>query len=260
MFDTAMPATALDAGDFNFDWHAGYEVSGILDRGCGTGIELRWMSVDPWDASTSVVTGMPALVQINNAIPFFLPGVTQIDANYSSGLHSLELNYRKCWNDCTTVFAGFRYLELDEHFHADVNAAVLATTYDVNTQNRLYGVQVGVQSALFSHVCWSFDGTAKAGLFANSSSQYSRLDTGIVSLDASGRSDRGAFVAELGVTGRRAINCNLDLMVGYNALFVETVTLATDQFNSTNFITGTGIDHNGGVFYHGAFVGFELRR
>ena len=170
------------------------------------------------------------------------------------------MNYRKTCNSCTTVFAGFRYLELDEHFHADLDAAVLPTTYDTETQNRLYGLQVGTESSLFNHGCWSFDGTAKLGIFANASAQNTTLDTGVVTVNSNDRNDGATFLAELGIMGRRAISRNADFMVGYNAMWIETVTLASDQVGATNFFTGTGIDDNGGAFYHGAFIGFEIRR
>jgi hypothetical protein len=260
MFDTAAPATALNAGDFDFGWRAGYEVSGILDRGCDTGLEIRWMSVDQWNANASVATAGPTSVRINTAVPFFLPGVTQITSSYESSLSSFELNYRKACSPCRTVFAGFRYLEIDEHFQANLDAALLISTYDTETQNRLYGFQVGVESSLLKQGCWSFDGTAKLGLFGNASAQNTTLDTGVVTINSNDRSDRLTFLAELGVTGRRAINCNMDFMVGYNAMWVESATLATDQVGATDFFTGAGIDDNGGVFYHGAFIGFEIRR
>jgi hypothetical protein len=73
------------------------------------------------------------------------------------------------------------------------------------------------------------------------------------------RPERTAFLGEIGINGKYAICKNLLVRCGYNLIWLETVTLASDQIPATDIFNGQGIAADGGVFYHGASVGLELR-
>lgn len=259
LFDTAAPANNINANEFGFDFETGWEVSAIRD--CGDrGWEIRYMSVDGWNATSNLTAGAPTLIQINNAPASFLPGTTTVNATYSSELLGGELNRRRRFNDCVTVFAGFRYIELDEHVHLDADTAVLPSTYDAFTANRLYGGQLGLEANLWCRNRLTVEGVGKVGVYYNDSGQFSALDTGAVVFSAGATSERAAFAAELGLAGSYCLTDNLSLRASYNLLFIDSVALATDQIPATNIIMGTGISSSGDVFYHGAMVGLEYRR
>jgi hypothetical protein len=99
----------------------------------------------------------------------------------------------------------------------------------------------------------------KAGIYHDSSRQQSYLNTGVVTAPAAGNKDRTAFLGEIGVAGQYALGESLLLRCGYNLIWLETVTLASDQIPATNLLTAEGIAADGGVFYHGVNVGLELR-
>lgn len=260
MYDFADPTRNLNADSFDFGFASGWDVS--LQRATANGnLEARFFSIDGWDSATTAIAGPASLVVINNAMPFTSPGVTSIDATYDSELLGAELNLRRDLTEWASLIGGFRYLELDEQFHADLNdVALLPTTYDTQTRNRLYGGQVGVDTLIWCRNRLTVEGLAKVGVFYNASGQNSVYDTGLVVATATDTSDRAAFLGELAFTANYSVNDCLTLRAGYDLLWLETVALATDQFPATNFTTGSGINADGGAFYHGAFAGLEYRR
>ncbi len=259
MEDAAAPARNLNAYDLDLGFHTGWDVS-LVRENSGQGMEFRFLSVDGWDAATTAIVGPPSLVRINNAVPITLPGITAVNATHSSELLSAEFNLRRQVSDCWTLLAGFRHFELDEHFHANLDAALVASTYDTFTRNRLYGAQLGTEAALLSRDRLSLDGFAKIGFYYDSGYQNTTLNTGIATLTAADASDRAAFMGELAVTGNYRLTDCLSLEATYSLLWLETVVLATDQVPTTNYFTGAGIDGAGGAFYHGFLVGLVLRR
>lgn len=259
MQDAADPARNLNASDFAFGFQSGWDVS-LLRENDGRGMEFRFLNVDGWDAGTTAISGPPSLVRINTTVPFFLPGVTGVKATYTSELLSAEFNLRRQVSDCFTLLAGFRYFELDEYFHADLDAAVIPSTYDTSTRNRMYGAQLGAEARLWSLDRLSFDGVAKIGVYHDSSSQDTILDSGIVIVSGADTSDRAAFMAELAFTGNYRLTDCFSVEAAYNLLWLETVAVATDQVPATDFFTGAGIDGGGGAFYHGLLIGLVLRR
>jgi hypothetical protein len=259
MFDTANPTNTLNANELSFDFEPGWEVS--ARRECDdVGLGIRFMSIAGWDAgSTLTVAAPPSLIQINNSLPLSMPGVTLLTASYSSDLLGFEFNRRRRANDWLTILAGFRYLELDERFHAEADAAVVASTYETVTTNRLYGGQLGAKANLWCRDRLTLEALGKVGVYHNDGSQFSRFDTGVVAATAADASERAAFVGELNVAGSYCLSDRLSLRVSYDLLWIESVVLATDQIPITNFALGNGIT-DGGVFYHGATAGLEYRR
>lgn len=250
----------LNADAFDFGFASGWDVA--VQRATSHGsLEARFFSINGWDSATTAIAGPPSIVLINNALPFTTPGVTSINAGYGSKLASAELNLRRSLADRVSLLAGFRYLELDEHFHADLNdAALLPTTWDTQTRNRLYGGQLGVDTTLICRGRLTVDSLAKFGLFYNAGGQQSVYDSGGAAVMATDTRDRAAFLGELAFTANYCLSDRLTLRAGYDLLWLETVALATDQVPATNFATASGINADGGAFYHGAFAGLEYRR
>jgi hypothetical protein len=81
----------------------------------------------------------------------------------------------------------------------------------------------------------------------------------VATLFADGEADRTSFVGEIGINGGVRLTGCLALMVGYRMLWIDSVALVSDQLANTDFFDGEGYDGSGSVFYHGAFVGVDLR-
>jgi hypothetical protein len=74
-------------------------------------------------------------------------------------------------------------------------------------------------------------------------------------------SNKGAFLAELSGVVITQINCNLALYAGYQALWLDELVLAPEQFNPIFPTGGTRtvlIDDTGHRLYHGVIGGLEI--
>ncbi len=257
--NTANSAQALDAADFEFGFRTGYDLSLARRTADGEGLELRYFAVDHWHATASEPTTSGQLLRMNSAVPVFTTSGTSIEGGYASALRSSELNRRVAWTDCWNLLGGFRYLELDEHLSTHLVNSPVPLDLEVNSRNRLYGLQLGADSVLWNAggpLTWQVVG--KAGVFHNAQAQASSYSTGLVTLPSNGGDDHVAFVGEFGVTGEYVLTDCLSLRGGYRLLWVDGVALAADQVLANDFTAGQGLDSNGDVFYHGAFGGLQL--
>ncbi len=219
-------------------------------------IELRFFSVDGWNAAASAEM-LTAPIQINTAINA-INATGTVAASYGSELHNLEANIRLPYSDCLTLLAGFRYVELDEQFDADIPDGV---TLDITTRNRLYGGQLGAEAALWRWRCWTLEGVAKFAAFGNAAAQQGVLTTAAPSARTrAAEEDALSFLAEAGLGVVYQVTPRLRVRGTYNILWLDNVALATDQVPVSRFVDETGIDPHGDAFYHGALVGLEYRR
>ena len=93
--------------------------------------------------------------------------------------------------------------------------------------------------------------------YANNQSVATSLVAPPVSFPVNNNGWNLAYIAEVGVTGRQKITDNWSLYLGYQALYIDGVALATEQIHGTDVGTGTGLNHSAGVFYHGGRIGLE---
>ena len=257
-FNTANPAESLNASDFNFGVHTGFDLTLRRQLGCQNSLELRYFGIDHWRDNVLATTTPGQLYQINAAVPVFTFSGSAVNADYSSALHNSEINGRHLINDCWTVLAGFRYVELNERAAASLVNSAVPFDYSASTRNRLYGIQLGTTAQLLSRARYNFDAFGKAGIFGNSAAQNSEFSTGVVTLPANGASSQVAFVGELGTTGRMQLTNHLAFRGGYRLLWLDGVALASDQLAASDFANGSGYQGSGNVFYHGALAGFEF--
>ena len=226
--------------------------------GCDNAIEIRYFGIDDWNA-TSIATTTPGdLLRVNAAVPVFTFSGDAISGTYASQLHNVEINGLRQLNDRLSLLAGFRYAELDEHAAANLVNSAVPFNYDSTTRNRLFGFQLGGQATLWNQ-CGPFtlDAVGKAGIFSNSAAQNGAFSTGLVTLPATGRDDRTAFIGEVGVTGTYQLTDHLAVRGGYRLLWIDGVALASDQLSVSDFANNAGFNGSGDAFYHGAFAGLE---
>ncbi|MDZ4848106.1 MAG: BBP7 family outer membrane beta-barrel protein [Pirellulaceae bacterium] len=257
-FNTTNPAENLNARDLHFGVHTGFDLSLTRQLSCDNAIEIRYFGIDHWRTAASATTTPGDLFQINAAVPIFTFSGTGIDANYSSALHNAEINGRHRVNEWLDVLSGFRYAELNEHAFANLVDSAVPFNYDNATRNRLYGFQLGGQALLLGRGAFGLDAIGKAGIFNNQSAQNSTINTGLVTLPATGNGSRTAFIGELGLLGRLQVTNHLKLRGGYRLLWLDGVAQASQQLAASDFANGTGLNSSGEVFYHGAFAGLEL--
>ena len=280
VLDANQPAGAndvLSTDQFDFDYEPGVRVLvGFVPDPCAcphcSAWEVSYFGIFDWSDSIAAtgagnlsVPGDLGLVSNN------FSGADEIRVDYDSELHSVEFNCIhsccQCWGSIDFL-AGFRYINLDENLSiigTDVQEGT--SSYDVNTNNDLYGFQMGGRVRRRWHDCWTLELLGKAGVFYNDAEQSQIVtDSPIVGSPFVLRSPRTnsddavAGLGEMRVTLIRALNNVWSFRVGYDVLTIGGLALAPDQLDFTNTLaSGTDVDAESWIFVHGGHLGFEAR-
>jgi hypothetical protein len=254
-------ADLLDSSDLGFSTAVGPRLSLIGRTTSGWDFEVNYFGIDGWKATAE----FPPAAIIGGLVldqSLTLP-VTDASFAYRSQVHSGELNIRRGFGDRLTALAGFRWVELQENYLTLGTEA----TYDkrfshsVDTNNHLYGFQLGVDSTLFERNNLRINSVTKAGVFGNADSQSSSFSdpAGYGDFAASANSSHASFLGEISLEGSYQITKHAALRGGYQVMWIEGVALATRQIPATDLGTGAAaVNSTGGVFYHGATAGVEF--
>lgn len=171
---------------------------------------------------------------------------------YSTGLFGLEWNRRFGANDDVQLLAGLRYINLSERLILGAVSADPEVFGSLSqTGNNLFGFQVGGDAKLWSSGNWDLSGVVKAGLYYNDA----QVDfTGVFlpgPIIGAGEANNGSLAfqgqAELAATWQ--FRENLALRMGYQAMWLDGIALATNQFAGPNF--------DGAIFMHGGVIQAE---
>jgi hypothetical protein len=185
--------------------------------------------------------------------------------DYLSSLYSTEFNLIR--SNCSWIrpLFGFRFIELDERFSADMTYSERSYTARMLNNNHLYGFQVGADAILIDTCKFSLLTNVKAGIYGNHCQQRTQYieDSGqgeeIESVGTS--TTHTSFQGELSILGKYKINCHWSLRAGYYLYWLEGVSLAPSQIGLMGDGEPNGCDYAistaGSPFYHGAIVGLE---
>lgn len=250
---TANPLRQLNADRFDFDWEPGLDLS--FSRICWDDhqCEIRFLGLREFEAGQQIdIQGSD--VRINSSPPVFVPAVNSIDSNHSCDLYGFELNWHYVTYRPFNYIFGFRYLGLDEQMSALLNTPVQTHGLQVATQNRLYGMQFGIESVpelpLFDWHCLTW--FAKAGIFGNDADQKTVLATSQLGQIVNESPDTSAVVWEFGVGLDLPLSDCVSVQGGYSALIVDRIAVAADQLETIDFLQASGSDNRGTVMFHGA--------
>jgi len=214
--------------------------------------------------------------------------------DYSSEIHSGELNLVCCTGCCTTCggkgggdpkqtaccktwcktfewFVGFRYLSVAERLRIDAQRDLEQTGggigtesgyYDISSRNNLFGPQIGARVRRWdSRLGW--EATGKVGIFYNDAQQYQEIiDFPDFELRpwTGGSGSAVAYMGEFNVTGLFRLNDVWNLRAGYNVMWIGGLALAPDQLDfSADIEAGQRLDRTGGILLHGVNLGIEAR-
>lgn len=257
----------INGDDFEFGVTPGieagiiaYDVAPLLD------IELRATWLEDWTARTSA-TFTGTTVGISASPPLGTSGPRNGFTIYDSRFLSTELNARyRPSNRCKdiTFLLGIRSMRLDERLNitlADPNGVLPNELAQARSNNRLVGLQLGVDKVFANRCNWCLKFTGRAGLYGNNGHQRSQLislATPPVTFPASGGEGDHAFHAELGVSGKFRLSSCANIIASYRAMFIDGVALASDQLAATNFLTSSGYSNSRSVMLHAATVGLEF--
>ncbi len=193
-----------------------------------------------------------------------------------SYMDTLEINLRRLLpmppDRLTTSFIfGFRYMGIREQFdyysESEVPVPLGATNaVSTRTNNEMYGVQIG---GLFEFYCehqWWVNFEIKGALCNNAARQQTLYTIGDLGgpLDdflGSRTKNSTAFIGDLALTFVCRPTNRLTARVGYQAMWIEGVALAAENFRpDVNLLTlgPAQLTSRGSVVYHGPHAGLEL--
>jgi hypothetical protein len=256
----------LNSKDLRFDYQAAPRIQLLRDYACCKGWGLGYFGLDSWNTSeTSGGVVSPAYEMPGFLLPSTGPG-TIFRTNYGTDLQSIEVNHRTLWNECLTLLAGFRWIELQDELRVDQIAPVTSEILRVDADNHMYGFQIGADASLIN--CggrFHIDGIVRAAILYNRADQntfapiVSGIDGFVDTLSAD--DDHTAFFGELGLVGVYWLTPRIAVRGGYQLMWLEGVALAPEQIPVNNLIAPAiaAVDTSGSLFLDGATVGFVVQ-
>lgn len=269
-------AVVLDTDDLDFDYELGYRVMvGHRYNEC-TALEVSYMSLQDWDANGQAGTpdiNDPQLdpywgSQVDLPTDSFDDSVLH-DADYESSLRDIEINGRHFISCNTSLLFGFRYIHLDESFDftsIDNVGGSRYGQYNIDTNNDLFGLQIGLARQWCCGCKYSFGAYGKAGLFYNNvDSDQHLVNVTSSGLDRDERASKNdnAFstIIDLGLRGTYCINDHVRLNAGYMFVVINNVALAPEQLSDAPnqiALTAGSLNDNGSLIYQGPTAGLDI--
>jgi hypothetical protein len=289
---------AFNSSQFQQGFSAGPKI-GLTYRGdSGDGAELSYFNIFDQGASSATGPDTPADWLVMKAPGSFTQ--TQ-DFPYQAmvwrdvtNLYSAEANGRVAVSSRVTMFAGFRWLQLNDALQgtlspadrtaptwkqscslfnctladvARVPGAGLVENYppfwNTDTTNNLYGLQVGVDGKLLVLGRFSVDGQVKVGLFDDNARQSTGVSLGKVVYPTNATANHAAFVGDAGLQVQYQVTDGLALKAGYEALWLSGVALAPGQVQETvtdrssKPVHALGVNFGSNVLFHGFTAGLN---
>jgi Putative beta barrel porin-7 (BBP7) len=257
--------SALNTGDFGFDWKAGPDLTLGYRPTPKDAWEITYFGLLDWHDIESRTTAAADL-SLPGALggTLFFNGADTVVTSYTSRINDAEINYfwkPEPWSNWMFL-AGMRYFNVDERF--DTLAESLgngSSFYNIHTINNLWGAQTGARYRI-DRVHWSWMVDGKAGVYGNNATQRQVVGVsgGALTRDAGQNEDNWAFVGQLDATITYHLGKYWEAMAGYNVLWVDGLALAPDQLDFTSTpASGTSLNHNGSLFMHGVHAGVACR-
>lgn len=258
--------TLLTTDDFDYDNADGIRATiGTADE-CRR-LEVSYLGIFDWEDERHLLsTSNPFDLDLpfDGQVDSNFDGVERIHARYEADLHSVEINC--IGNDpCRLLqpLAGVRYLNYNENFNLlAVEGDGRMGRYDIETDNDLIGLQAGVLAERCLGSVWRWNFVGKVGGYWNFAHQDTRLtadDGAVVYRNYGNGEEEFAFVGELGLNLIARVTCRCEVMAGYNLLWIDGLALAPEQLDFRNAAgAGSGLDHDGDVFFHGWSIGLRV--
>jgi hypothetical protein len=253
----------VDAEHLEFNHNAAMRYQLIREYCSCWGWDIGYFGIDSWTSSGNGGGPVsPVLQGPGIDFPSTAHG-TIYRAEYGSDLYSAEFNIRRRVHDCVTAVGGFRWIELQDELRTLAIAPEVIDMYTVDTNNQMYGFQLGADTRLWDHNSrFQIDGIFRAGILFNNADQNTvapilrPFEPGVAS-EITAQEDHTAFVGEIGIRGNLQIFRGVYATGGYSIMWLDGLALAPDQIPHTNLISPAtaNLDTGGTLYFHGATVG-----
>jgi hypothetical protein len=250
--------SALNANQLESELAGGPRIGIIRKDSCGNAAEFVYLRAFNFRSQRALpnISGAeyaPASI-FGKTIPTFVQG----DVNLGSGIQTFEANSRvRMRPQALTFISGFRWLEWREAFTMDTTASGASTNYSASVVNSLYGGQIGIDALLLTTSWMRINSWLKGGAYYNSAVQHTSYQSTApgqtpFSRAVNGTPAAGSFVGEIGINGTMALSPCVNFRFGYNAYWLETIALATQQLSDP-----TTLSMNGNTVLQGINFGLE---
>jgi hypothetical protein len=286
----------LTSNQLDYDYQTGFRVMGRYDLCPLTVLEFGYMGIFTWNTSASFTDPNPVNPQTGNLFSLFsqfgtnpatvaVAGTGPMPATERSvtqsifltqDLQNVEMNVRRYWvgfSPCVsgTCLAGFRYTRLHEDFIFDTVGEAHGN-YNTRAENNLAGFQTG--GDVWVHI-WQglrVGAEGKVGIADNHYSVESSFNATTTQLSPippvftheEFSKDIPALVTDASLDAVCDVCPSWSIRAGYEILFLNSVALAGDNFNSASPYGLPGqtarvpfVADQSSAFYHGFHVGFE---
>lgn len=277
--------TFLSTSDLNSNFDPGLFATVGMQLSNNRALEFSYFGLFDGNVSAAAVAPDPAafLIFPNNFVGNVFVDMDTTLVNYSSSLQSFAVNLLCCCGCCdkcccqcgcpeyhcrsVSWFAGFSYLNLYEQLNITAQRTVAGAleegTYNIRTNNNLFGGQLGARLRR-TQGRYGWDATGWAGIFGNDAQQTQTVtDFPAFPLRPTVTTSQGgvAFAGGANLSGLYALTNVWNLRAGYSALWIQGLALAPDQldFNFAGAPSGNVLHNGGGMFLHGVNVGLEGR-
>ena len=250
----------LDAENMNFALGFGPKVSAIRHDVCGCDLEVTYFQVDGFTAGGELPGISRMVTDMTNTGLLVNDGMNR----YTSALYNGELNLRRQANDWLTLLAGFRMVELDEHYRGggvDVFTPTQVDSLFTNSFNHLFGGQIGAEAQVFNRGGpLQVNALCKVGVFGNAAQQNYQLFGDTAELLTAKSCSQTSCLGETGLVATYALSKHLAFRGSLDAMWLSGVALAPEQIGSVNVRRHTDVvNTSGNVFYYGGGAGLECR-
>lgn len=198
-----------------------------------------------------------------------------VSVNLASKMATAELNFRT-WLQMQPsildiqVMAGLRYFSAADQlqFHSQGTRAnptdIAIHDVAVQTDNDLYGLQVGTNGKMFLHrLCYlNFEGkVALCENFVTQNTSYVQTQsngTALAAITTANDVTRTSLLGDLQLTLAVQVRPNWTLQFGYQAIIVNGLATGTQNVPSNSFLLANGIgqfNDSGNLVYHGPTLG-----
>jgi hypothetical protein len=260
--------TVIDTSNLVNDFHfePGYRVGLTYTADLVNGFEMNFLYLQPWHAKKRVTGDESLSYPFSHATyttDFY--GASVAIAEYWSHFWDLEFNYwhflspRRVDYFSVSGLAGLRYFHWDEGFKLKMFNPPDHGHYDVSTENRIFGLQFGLDIE-WNPVRWlSWEFFAKVGGMVDHSQQKTFLgDEGdtITLHDFKKQSREVGVYTDVAAEFEIHFNRYFSFQAGYQFMFFSGLALAPLQLSHGTFKNaGDRVYNDGTAIIHGMFAG-----
>ena len=261
--------SVLSTSDMQFEFQGGLRALVGREFGEHYAIEGSYFGLMDWDESRAVRSVGGALISpfTNAGAPpvLGLDGNTLTSIRTESNLDNIEISIRQWLYTPPSMMRasalyGVRYMAVNEDFTYRAESPAAANAVDVRTENHLIGFQFGGSLEFYIEPRAWITFESKATLCNNAGEQTTSGNVGIAAtpVDNTAADNRTGLIGDISLTIMYAFTPNTVARIGYQAMWVEGLALASENFErdlQTLTLGPAELVHDGNLVYHGPFVG-----